>query len=179
MKKRKSLTQTHTKHSRGNKRSETDTLRIKSDIISLSENHTDQEIMDILKINNETYYRYKSIINREAKEIWTQQFKEGVELRILHTVNSINLSLKINKEIATNTNNSAKDRLDAAERLVETEMGLLELLRSLRDDNNVQQQEQTKRDYPTITVTDPAWIQENIKKMKEQSNLTECGDYSA
>ena len=57
----KNLTQTHiNKRPRGNKRSKDEQIRIMNDIFSLSANHNDYEIMDTLKIPNQTYYRIKS-----------------------------------------------------------------------------------------------------------------------
>ena len=112
----KKLTQPHIKtrpRPRGNKRSKDEQIRIMNDIFSLSANHYDYEIMETLKIPNETYYRYKSIMYKEAKKIWKQICKESLEYRALHTINSINLALKVDQEIATDPNQPAKDRLEA------------------------------------------------------------------
>jgi hypothetical protein len=168
----------HTKHSRGNKRAKEEQLRIMNDILSLSDTHNDTEIMTTLKIPNETFYRYKNALNEKVKEGWKQTIKDSVELRIIHTVNAINLALKTSKEIATDTNNSPRDRLDAADRFVQTEQDFLELLRSLRDgDDNIAEEQQQEETKPYPTITDPNWIKENIRKMKEQSKLKDIPDY--
>ena len=67
----KNLTQTHIKtrsRPRGNKRSKDEQIRIMNDIFSLSANHNDYEITDTLKIPNQTYYRIKTKMYREALE---------------------------------------------------------------------------------------------------------------
>jgi len=158
---------------RGDYRSRDQELRIKNDVFSLLDSHTDYEIMDILKIPNSTYYRYKKMLNDEAAEIWAQQFKEGIELRILHTINSINLALRINKEIALDTNQSAKDRIESAHDMVETEINFIKMLRDVRDkqeSQTAQLPEEEKPDYPYIVkdgkyFADPKWIKENEKKV--------------
>ena len=76
----KKLTQTHRNTNtktrpRGNKRSKDEQIRIMNDIFSLSANHNDYEIMDTLKIPNQTYYRIKSKMYREARRMWQQVVK--------------------------------------------------------------------------------------------------------
>jgi RNA processing factor Prp31 len=162
---------------RGNRRSETEEIRLKNEIFSLSDNHTDYEIMEILKMPNSTYYSYKQKLYQEAREIWRHTYKESQEYRIMHTINSINLALRINKEIGLDQKQSAKDRLEASEKMVETELAFLKLL---RDINENKQPTPTPTPtpprpttYPTIVdpndpdrfITDPAWIEENMKKL--------------
>ena len=121
----KKLTQTHT---RGNKRPKDEQIRIMNDIFSLSANHNDYEIMDTLKIPNQTYYRIKSKMYREARRVWQQVCKESLEYRALHMINSINLALKVNQEIAIDPNQPAKERLEAAQLLVDQQINLIKLL---------------------------------------------------
>lgn len=121
----KNLTLTHTKPNtkmdinslrtrpRGNRRSEAAELRIQKDIFDLSANHNDLEIMALLKIPNQTYYRIKSKMYEEAKELWQQTIQESIEYRALHLLNSLNFA-KINQEIALDTKQPAKDRIEAS-----------------------------------------------------------------
>ena len=61
---------------RGNKRCKIDQLRIKNEIEKLLSDKDDYDIMKILNIPNSTYYRYKSQIYQEDKELWNQIAKE-------------------------------------------------------------------------------------------------------
>jgi hypothetical protein len=56
-------------HSRGNKRSKINQLRIMTEIKKLLLDKDDYEIMKILGIPNSTYYRYKSLIYQEDREL--------------------------------------------------------------------------------------------------------------
>ncbi|HEX9320247.1 MAG TPA: hypothetical protein VF884_15035 [Nitrososphaeraceae archaeon] len=173
----KDLEVTPKERSRGNKRAKIDILRIKSDIFTLSDNHTDHEIMEILRIPNQTYYRLKGELYQEAKEIWQQTYKESIESRILHVINSLNLALKISKEIATDTNNSAKDRLDASEKMIENELGFLKLLREVHDDYNISHDDEMSKTQQPLTTphpyVDPPWIEANKKRVKKLSQELE------
>ena len=60
-----------------------DRLRIKEDILSLLPNHNDLEVMNILNMGTETYYRYKKMILTDAKELWHQTVSEELEYRAL------------------------------------------------------------------------------------------------
>jgi hypothetical protein len=57
---------------RGNKRSKINQLRIMTEIKKLLSDKDDYEIMKILGIPNSTYYRYKSQIYQEDRELWNQ-----------------------------------------------------------------------------------------------------------
>lgn len=178
-KNKKKLTQTHTSRTRprGNKRSKENILRIKSDIYSLLDNHTDYQIMDILQMNNQTFYRLKGELYNEAKKIWSQTYKESQELRALHVIDSLNLALKISKEIALSDKTPSKDRLEALNFMIESEHGFLKLIKELANDKipapTVGAPEPRPTTFPTIPdgngkwITDPAWIESNIRNMKK------------
>jgi hypothetical protein len=161
---------------RGNKRPEIEELKLKNEILNLSDNHTDFEIQKILKLPNSTYYRYKQKIFEDAREIWKLQYEESQSYRILHTINAINLALRVQKEIVLNNKNSAKDRLDAADKFVELEMNFLKLISDMNENENKQPTPSEPRPttYPTIPdpnnpgkwLTDPAWIESNIRNLK-------------
>jgi hypothetical protein len=182
--KKNKLTQAHINKNktkprpRGNKRSRVDILKIKSDIYSLLDNHTDYQVMDILKMNNQTFYRLKGELYQEAKEIWSQTYKESQELRALHIIDSLNLALKISKEIALDDKKQPKDRLEALNFMIESEHGFLKLINELADDKVPTETERPSAvrptTYPTVVdpndpdkwITDPAWVEENMRKMK-------------
>jgi hypothetical protein len=176
---------------RGNRRSETEELRLKNEILNLSNSRTDLEIMDILKMPITTYYRYKSNLYQEQREVWQQTYREGIELRIIHTINSLHLALRINEEIILDKKQSAKDRMEAGDKLVELQMKYLDLISDMNEsDNNTAVPEPESRlgpkptDYPTIIdpnnpnnpnrwITDPEWIRESGLKVMRESNLNE------
>jgi len=87
---------------------------------------------------NSTYYSYKQKLNQEAKEIWRQTYKESQESRALHVVDSLNLALKISKEIALDEKQSAKDKLEAANFMIESETGFLKLINELASRDTLQ-----------------------------------------
>ena len=66
---------------------------------------------------------------REARRIWQQVCKESLEYRALHMINSINLALKVNQEIAIDPNQPAKERLEAAQLIVDQQINLIKLLK--------------------------------------------------
>jgi hypothetical protein len=175
---KKKLPQTPTnsnlsKSARGNKRSEAEELRLKNDIYSLSDNHTDYEIMDILKIPNSTYYRYKEKLYEEAKEIWSQTYRESHESRILHTISAIHLSIRVNKEIATDKDIEPKIRLEAAEALVETEMKFLQLLHDINENDNGN--DKTSHNEEEL-YSKPEWYDENKERIWDSMTIPEKKD---
>ena len=66
---------------RGKKRSKINQLKIMSEIKKLLSDNNDYEIMRMLGIPNSTYYRYKSQIYQQDKELWNQIIKESLESR--------------------------------------------------------------------------------------------------
>src|SRR6266498_5319118 len=114
---------------RGDKRSKEDELRIMTDIQDLMPKHTDVEIMSTLHLPTSTYYRYKSRIYKEAKKLWNQICIESLEYRALELKKSLELSVKVNEEIATDPNQSAQDRMEAAELMANAQLNILKLLK--------------------------------------------------
>jgi hypothetical protein len=172
---------------RGDRRSETEELRLKNEILNLLDSRTDLEIMDILKMPITTYYRYKSNLYQEQREIWQQTYREGIELRIMHTINSLNLALRTNKEIILDKTQSAKDRMEACDKLVENQMKYLDLISDMKESDTTTASKPTPElwpkptEYPTIIdpdnpsrwITDPEWIKENGLKVMREPNLDE------
>jgi hypothetical protein len=114
---------------RGNKRSREEELRIMSDIQKLLPQKNDDEIMGLLGLANSTYYRYKSKIYKEEKKIWKQVCKESLEHRALQIKKSLELCIKVNQEIALDPKQSAKDRIEASQIMVEAEEEMFLLLK--------------------------------------------------
>lgn len=162
---------------RGNKRSQTEEIKLKEKISVLSDNHSDHEIMSILSMPRSTYYHYKQKLYEEAREIWAQTYKESQSYRILHIINAINLALRVQKEIVLSEKESAKDRLEACDKLVELEMHFLKLISDMNEDKApaIVTPDPRPTTYPTIPdpnnpgkwLTDPAWIESNIRNMKK------------
>lgn len=159
---------------RGKYRSETEELRLKNEILSLSDNHTDHEIMLKLGLPNSTFYRYKSKLYEDAKELWKQQYKESQQYRILHTINGINLALRTQKEIIQDKEVEPKTRLEACKNLVELEIEFLKLIGDMNENKTLAPElDPRPTTFPTIPdpnnpgkwLTDPAWIEDNIRKM--------------
>jgi hypothetical protein len=96
---------------RGNKRGKINQLRIMTEIKKLISDKDDYEIMKTLGIPNSTYYRYKSQIYQEDRELWNQIAKESLESRALKTMRALQLCIKVNTEIATNKELDPKTRI--------------------------------------------------------------------
>jgi hypothetical protein len=122
---------------RGNRRSKEEQLRIMTDVMGLLPKHNDYEIMNILRLPNSTYYRYKSKIYEEAKKQWNQACKESLEFRALSIRDSFELCIKVNEEIARDSDQPAKDRLAASKILVEAQVAYLTFLHRGPDINQI------------------------------------------
>jgi predicted metal-dependent phosphoesterase TrpH len=118
---------------RGNKRSKEEELQILSDITQLLPTKNDDEIMDILAIPNSTYYRYKRKVYKQAKKIWKQVCTESLEHRALLIKSTLDLAIKINKEIAEDPKQPAKDRIEATYVMTEKQVEMFTLLRDGQD----------------------------------------------
>jgi hypothetical protein len=104
---------------RGNKRSKINQLRIMTEIKKLLSDKDDYEIMKILGIPNSTYYRYKSQIYQQERELWNQIAKESLESRAVKIMKSLELCIAVNTEIATDKQLDPKDRIEASIKLVD------------------------------------------------------------
>jgi polyribonucleotide nucleotidyltransferase len=104
---------------RGNKRGKINQLRIMTEIKKLISDKDDYEIMKTLGIPNSTYYRYKSQIYQEDRELWNQIAKESLESRALKTMRALQLCIKVNTEIANNKELDPKTRIEASVKVVD------------------------------------------------------------
>lgn len=115
---------------RGTKRRKEDQFKLMQEIRTLLRSKNDREIMKIMRIPNSTFYRYKSLIYKEDKELWSAAMFEPLESRALTIYNILHESFRINKKIANNENNKAMDRLKACKRMVNDQYNILYLLRT-------------------------------------------------
>ena len=114
---------------RGNKRSKEDQFKLMKEIRRLLPIKNDYEIMKILGIPNSTFYRYKSIIYKEDKELWSKVIIEPLESRGLTIYETLEESFRISKKIADNENNKPMDRIRASKKMVNAQYNILKLLK--------------------------------------------------
>ena len=114
---------------RGNKRSKQDQFKTMKEIRKLLSIKNDYEIMKILGIPNSTFYRYKSIIYKEDKELWSKVKIEPLESRALRIYETLEESFRISKKIADNENNKPMDRIRASKKMVNAQYNILRLLK--------------------------------------------------
>lgn len=114
---------------RGNKRRKEDQLKLMKEVRTLLPLKNDGEIMKILRIPNSTFYRYKSLIYKEDKELWSKAMFEPLESRALTIYNILHESFRINKKIADNENNKPRDRMKACKGMVNNQYNILYLLK--------------------------------------------------
>ena len=114
---------------RGNKRRKEDQFKMMKEIRKLLSIKNDYEIMKILGIPNSTFYRYKSIIYKEDKELWSKVIIEPLESRALRIYETLEESFRISKKIADNENNKPMDRIRASKKMVNAQYNILKLLK--------------------------------------------------
>ena len=114
---------------RGNKRSKEHQFKLMKEIRKLLSIKSDYEIMKILGIPNSTFYRYKSIIYKEDKELWSKVIIEPLESRALKIYETLEESFRISKKIADNENNKPMDRIRASKKMVNAQYNILKLLK--------------------------------------------------
>jgi hypothetical protein len=114
---------------RGNKRRKEDQLRLMNKVRKLLPIKMDYEIMKILGIPNSTFYRYKSKIYKEDKELWSKVMIETFESRALKIYQILEESYRINRQISLNENAKPMDRMKASKRMVNDQYNILRLLK--------------------------------------------------
>lgn len=114
---------------RGNKRRKEDQFKIIKEIRKLLPIKKDHEIMKSLGIPNATFYRYKSEIHKEDKELWSTAMFEPLESRALWIYETLEESFRISKKIADNENNKPMDRIKACKKMVNDQYNILNLLK--------------------------------------------------
>ena len=114
---------------RGNKRRKEDQIKLMKEIRTLLPIKNDYEIMKILGIPNSTFYRYKSIIYKEDKELWSKIIIEPLENRALKIYEILEECSRINRDIASNEKAKPMDRIRASKKMVNAQYNILNLLK--------------------------------------------------
>jgi ACT domain-containing protein len=114
---------------RGNKRRKDDQLKLMNEIRKLLPNKNDYEIMKILGIPNSSFYRYKSRIYKEDKELLSKIMIEPLESRMLQIMKSLEDSSRISSQIMSDDKAKPMDRIKASKGMVNAQYNLLRLLR--------------------------------------------------
>jgi hypothetical protein len=115
---------------RGKKRRKEDQLRLMNEVRKLLPIKKDYEIMKILGIPNSTFYRYKSKIYKEDKELWSKTVVEPLESRMLKIMGSLEESYRIYRQIASNEKAKPMDRIKASKGMVNAQYNILKLLKT-------------------------------------------------
>jgi len=114
---------------RGNKRRKEDQLKLMNQVRKLLPIKTDYEIMKILGIPNSTFYRYKSRIYKEDKELLSKLMLEPLECRMLKILRSLEDSSRISKQIMLDEKAKPMDRIRASKKMVIAQYNILRLLK--------------------------------------------------
>jgi hypothetical protein len=114
---------------RGNKKSESEIRNVINEIKKMiALNMPDKEIIEILKIPKSTFYRYKSRIYNEERELWEKVSIEPLESRALILKASLEDTYRIASEIAFDDKNSPRVTLYACKKMVEAQINIIQLL---------------------------------------------------
>ena len=114
---------------RGNKRRKEDQLKLMNQVRKLLPIKTDYEIMKILGIPNSTFYRYKSRIYKEDKELLSKLMLEPLECRMLKILRSLEDSSRISRQIMLDEKAKPMDRIRASKKMVIAQYNILRLLK--------------------------------------------------
>jgi len=114
---------------RGNKRRKEDQIRLMNEVRKLLPTKNDYEIMKKLRIANSTFYRYKSKIYKEDKELLSKIMIESLESRMLQLMESLEDSSRISRRIMSDDKAKPMDRIRASKRMVNAQYNILRLLK--------------------------------------------------
>ena len=114
---------------RGNKRRKEDQLKLINQIRKLLPINNDYEIMKIVGIPNSTFYRYKSRIYKEDKELLSKIMIEPLESRMLTIMRSLEDSSRISRQIMLDDKAKPMYRIKASKRMVNAQYNILRLLK--------------------------------------------------
>jgi len=89
----------------------------------------DYEIMKILGIPNSTFYRYKSKIYKEDKELLSKIMIEPLESRMLKLMRCLEDSSRIFRQIMEDDKAKPMDRIRASKKMVNAQYNILRLLK--------------------------------------------------
>jgi hypothetical protein len=85
--------------------------------------------MKILNIPDSTFYRYKSRIYKEDKELLPKIMIEPLESRMLMIMRTLEDSSRISRQIMLDDKAKPMDRIKASKRMVNTQYNILRLLK--------------------------------------------------
>jgi hypothetical protein len=114
---------------RGNKRRREDQLKLMNEIRKLLPIKNDYQIMKILGIPNSTFYRYKSRIYKDDKELFSKIMIESLESRMLKLMRSLEDSSRIFRQIMLDDKAKPMDRIRASKKMVNAQYNILRLLK--------------------------------------------------
>jgi hypothetical protein len=115
---------------RGNKGSKSEVRNAINEIRKMiALNKSDKEILESLKIPKSTFYRYKSRIYNEDRELWEKVSIEPLESGALMLMVSLKDTYRIAKEIASNDKNPPRIVLYACKKMIEAQFNIIKLLR--------------------------------------------------
>jgi hypothetical protein len=95
----------------------------------LNEWKTDNEIMKELNIPTTTYYRYKHSIYMQDNKLLEKVRSNELAHRILQVRKSLEYCIQVNKKICEHSKDD-RARIDASAMIVKAQMGLLNLINS-------------------------------------------------
>jgi hypothetical protein len=114
---------------RGNKKSELEIRNVINEIRKMiGLNMPDKEIIEILKIPKSTFYRHKSRIYNEDRELWEKVSIEPLESRALMLKESLEHTYRIAREIAFDYKNPPRVVLYACKKMNEAQINIIQLL---------------------------------------------------
>ena len=113
---------------RGDKRRKEDQFKLMKEIRELLPIKKDYEIMKILEIPSSTFYRYKSNIDKENKDFWSQVMLESIESRAYRLYETLEESYRISRAIALDETARPMDRMRASKKMVNAQYSILNLL---------------------------------------------------
>jgi len=114
---------------RGNKRRKEDQLWIMNEVRKLLPTTNDYEIMKKLRIANSTFYRYKSKIYKEDKELLSKIMIESLESRMMQLIGSLEDSSRISRRIMLDDKVKPMDRIRASKKMIIAQYNILRLLK--------------------------------------------------
>ena len=113
----------------GNRRRKEDQVKLMNEVRKLLPIKKDYEIMEILGIPNSTFYRYKSRIYKEDKELRSKIMIESLESRMLKIYQTLEECSRINRQIAMDEKAKPMDRIRASKKMVNAQYNILNLLK--------------------------------------------------
>lgn len=143
----------------------------------MSDGKNDQEIIHLTGLSRRAFYRRKAKIFKDDKEIWDQVIFESLEHRALEVKKALEFCIKINKEIAGDKNQPARDRTDATKTLSEAQIALWHLVvdgprtTQERQIHKVVQSQLINKDLKLTKLGEIPEVIDNTKKVGSQSAI--------